>query len=154
MTSTAHKHRPLKGAALVNAARKVLVADGEQWTDMREKVFEVLADAGQPASAYDIAARLATLLSRRIAPNSVYRILDLFVARNLAVRVESRNAYIVNDHPGCAHDCIFLICKNCGQTVHIDDDEISRTVRHAASIGGFVPDRPLIEVVGLCQRCT
>jgi Fur family zinc uptake transcriptional regulator len=154
MASSAHKHRPLKAAALVDAAREVLIADGEQWTDMRENVFKVLADVGQPASAYDIAERLGAVLGRRIAPNSVYRILDLFVARNLALRVESRNAYLVNDHPGCVHDCIFLICRNCGRTEHMDDDKTARAVRKAAASDGFVPDRPLIEVLGLCKQCS
>src|SRR3546814_14268581 len=65
----------------------------------------------------------------RVAPNSVYRILDLFVNNNLAMRVESANAYIANAHPGCLHDCIFLVCGTCGQATHIDDDTLSETVR-------------------------
>jgi Fur family zinc uptake transcriptional regulator len=47
---------------------------------------------------------------KRVAANSVYRILDLFVRTNLARRAESANAYVANPHPGCRHDCIFLIC--------------------------------------------
>ena len=66
---------------------------------------------------------------RRVAANSVYRILDLFVGANLARRVESANAYVANQHPGCLHDCIFLICDNCGQAVHIDDDSLTKGVR-------------------------
>ena len=137
----------------MDAARQVLTAKGEQWTDMREKVFTVLADLGQPSSAYDIADRLGALVGRRIAPNSVYRILDLFVAHNLALRVESRNAYLVNDHPGCIHDCIFLICENCGRTEHLDDDKTAQLVRQAASAGGFAISRPIIEVLGRCSDC-
>ena len=68
---------------------------------------------------------------RRVAANSVYRILDLFVGSNLARRVESANAYVANAHPDCLHDCIFLICDSCGQTVHIDDDSLSGGVRDA-----------------------
>jgi hypothetical protein len=59
---------------------------------------------------------------KRVAANSVYRILDLFVRTNLANRVESANAYLANTHPGCRHDCIFLICDDCGQATHLDDD--------------------------------
>ena len=69
---------------------------------------------------------------RRVAANSVYRILDLFVGANLARRVESANAYVANDHPDCLHDCIFLICDNCGQATHIDDDSLTGGVREAA----------------------
>ena len=153
MANAEHTHFAYKDAALIDAAGKVLTADGEQWTDMREKVFEILVASGQPLSAYDVAERLSGVMGRRIAPNSVYRILDLFVARNLALRVESRNAFLANTHPGCVHDCMFLICENCGKTEHMDNDRTTRSVRQAAGSNGFVPSRPIIEVLGLCRAC-
>jgi Fur family zinc uptake transcriptional regulator len=90
---------------------------------------------------------------KRVAANSVYRILDVFVGTNIATRVESANAYIVNAHPDCAHDCLFLVCKSCGQTTHIDDDHLSDGVRAAAAKAGFNPVRPVIEVLGICADC-
>ncbi|MGH6658672.1 MAG: Fur family transcriptional regulator, partial [Sphingomicrobium sp.] len=90
---------------------------------------------------------------RRVAANSVYRILDLFVGANLARRVESSNAYVANAHPECLHDCIFLICDECGQTVHIDDDRLTDGVRDAAKEAGFTETRPMIEVRGTCGDC-
>ena len=120
---------------------------------MRAAVFEALAGFEQPASAYDIAEAVSDRLGRRIAANSVYRILDLFVNANLARRVESANAYIANAHPDCLHDCIFLICDRCGQTVHIDDDSLSSGVREAAKSAGFSAPRPMIEVRGTCGDC-
>ena len=99
---------------------------------MRAAVFDALAGFDKPASAYDIAEAVSKAQGRRVAANSVYRILDLFVGANLARRVESANAYVANQHPDCLHDCIFLICDSCGQTVHIDDDSLSGGVREAA----------------------
>jgi Fur family zinc uptake transcriptional regulator len=78
---------------------------------------------------------------RRVAANSVYRILDLFVGANLARRVESANAYVANEHPGCLHDCIFLICDNCGQATHIDDDITAVCGRRAARRPGGAASR-------------
>ena len=69
---------------------------GEQWTDMRAAVFEALAGFDKPASAYDIAEAVSKARGKRVAANSVYRILDLFVGTNLARRVESANAYVAN----------------------------------------------------------
>ena len=86
-----------------------------------------------PASAYDIAEAVSKARGKRVAANSVYRILDLFVGTNLARRVESANAYVANAHPGCLHDCIFLICDTCGQATHLDDDKLSGGVRDAAA---------------------
>jgi Fur family transcriptional regulator, zinc uptake regulator len=149
----AHVHHSHAGAALAKAAADTMTKSGEQWTQMRAAVFDALASFDKPASAYDIADKVSKDQGRRVAANSVYRILDLFVGANLARRVESANAYIANDHPDCLHDCIFLICDTCGQTTHIDDDRLSSGVRAAARQAGFAPDRPVIEVRGTCGDC-
>ena len=104
-----HLHHEHHGAALASAAQATLERSGEQWTAMRASIFEALSSFDKPASAYDIADAVSKLEGRRVAANSVYRILDLFVAANLARRVESANAYIANAHPDCLHDCIFLV---------------------------------------------
>jgi Fur family zinc uptake transcriptional regulator len=149
----AHVHHSHHGADLADAARSTMERAGEQWTPMREAVFGALASFDKPASAYDIAEKVSQDQGRRVAANSVYRILDLFVGSNLARRVESANAYIANDHPDCLHDCIFLICDNCGQTQHIDDDRLSVGVRDVAKKAGFATARPVIEVRGRCGEC-
>jgi Fur family zinc uptake transcriptional regulator len=148
-----HDHQLHEGEALTRAARERLTREGEQWTDMRAAVFEALASFDKPASAYDVAEAVSNRQGRRVAANSVYRILDLFVGANLARRVESANAYVANAHPECLHDCIFLICDACGQTVHIDDDSLTGGVREAAKSAGFSAPRPVIEVRGKCSDC-
>jgi Fur family zinc uptake transcriptional regulator len=148
-----HRHQLHEGESLKEAARERLTREGEQWTGMRAAVFDALASFDKPASAYDVAEQVSKAEGRRIAANSVYRILDLFVGANLARRVESANAYIANQHPGCLHDCIFLICDTCGQAVHIDDDSLTSGVREAAKTAGFSAPRPVIEVRGTCGEC-
>jgi len=148
-----HDHKLYEGDSLRNAARDRLTHEGEQWTEMRAAVFDALAGFDKPASAYDIAEQVSKSQGRRVAANSVYRILDLFVGANLARRVESANAYVANQHPACLHDCIFLICDTCGQAVHIDDDSLTKGVRAAAQEAGFSAPRPVIEVRGTCGDC-
>lgn len=149
----AHAHTLHHGAPLAEAAQGAIEASGEQWTALRASVFETLAGFDKPASAYDIAEALSKAEKRRVAANSVYRILDIFVAANVARKVESVNAYVANAHPDCVHDCIFMICDSCGQTTHLDDDAIAGRVRSAAKGTGFRPARPVIEVRGTCADC-
>jgi Fur family zinc uptake transcriptional regulator len=149
-----HNHHEHSGEHLVSAARTALTNAGEQWTEMRSDVFEALADRERPASAYDLAESVSTLRGKRVAPNSVYRILDLFVRTNLARRVESANAYIANSHPGCRHDCIFLICDSCGNAAHIDDDRLTGALVTAARAAGFADVRPVVELRGICAACS
>jgi len=148
-----HVHQLHRGPSLEHAARESLEKAGEQWTEMRAAVFAALAGFERPASAYDIAEAVGAARGRRVAANSIYRILDLFVAGNLALRVESANAYVANSHPGCRHDCIFLVCDECGQVTHIDDERLSMGVRAAAEKARFAATRPVIEVRGRCAAC-
>ncbi|MBU6165873.1 MAG: transcriptional repressor [Alphaproteobacteria bacterium] len=138
---------------LAAAARGRLLAVGEQWTPLRAQVFAALSGFDRPVSAYDVTDAVSAAAGRRIAANSVYRILDLFVASNVAARVESANAFIANVHPDCPHDCIFLVCDRCGGATHVDDDRITGDVRAAAAATGFRPVRPVIEVRGVCANC-
>jgi Fur family zinc uptake transcriptional regulator len=149
-----HHHSEPTGESLVEAAQAALVDAGEQWTAMRGEVFDALAEQGRPASAYDIAEAVSKARGKRVAANSVYRILDLFVATNLARRVESANAYIANPHPGCRHDCIFLICDVCGKATHIDDDKLTGALVDAAHQAGFDDIRPVVELRGVCGGCS
>jgi Fur family zinc uptake transcriptional regulator len=150
---TDHDHRDRSGAALTIAAERALVSAGEQWTSLRAAVFAALAGFDKPASAYDVTDAVSRAQGRRVAANSVYRILDLFVASNVAMRVESANAYLANAHPDCLHDCIFLVCDACGRATHVDDDRLSALVRETATATGFRPERPMIEVRGRCRDC-
>jgi Fur family zinc uptake transcriptional regulator len=151
--ATKHAHVHHEGEALADAAAAAITAAGEQWTPLRATVFAALASFEKPASAYDVTDVVSQLSGRRIAANSVYRILDLFVAKNVAMRVESVNAYMANRHPACLHDCIFLVCDACGKATHVDNDQLSAQVRAAASATGFRPERPVIEVKGRCADC-
>lgn len=151
--SHAHPVTQLSGEPLVDAARRALVASGEQWTSMREAVFIELARFERPTSAYDIADRLSELRGKRVAPNSIYRILDVFVSNGLAVRIESSNAYLVNSHPGHGHDCIFLVCEECGEASHVDDIDVSQSVRRLINREHFRSESPVLEIRGLCRQC-
>ncbi|OYW47076.1 MAG: transcriptional repressor [Sphingomonadales bacterium 32-68-7] len=148
-----HRHHEHSGEKLVDEAKAVLVAAGEQWTAMRADVFAALAEHERPASAYDIAEQVGLRRGKRVAANSVYRILDLFVRTNLANRIESANAYLANTHPGCRHDCIFLICDDCGVAAHLDDDTLTGALRSAGHDAGFADVRPVVELRGLCDAC-
>lgn len=154
-SSVSHNHHHVEpaGELLAVAARAALESRGEQWTDMRAAIYDVLAAEERPASAYEIADKLSQRRGRRVAPNTVYRILDLFVGSNLALRIESANAFVVNAHPGCRHDCIFLVCRGCGEATHIDDDSVTGGVRAVAMRNRFATERPVIEILGLCAKC-
>ena len=148
-----HDHVSRDIDALKAKARDALIASGEQWTAMREAVFGELARHDSPVSAYQIADDLSAARGKRVAPNSVYRILDLFVAKNLTVKIESANAFLANSHPGEAHDCVFLVCDACGTASHVDSEAVGQNLRDIADSQNFRADRPILEIRGKCSAC-
>lgn len=152
-TAHEHDHSPNDVEGLKDQAREALTASGEQWTKMREDVFLELARHDGPTSAYQIADDLSQARGKRVAPNSVYRILDLFVANNLAVKIESANAFLANAHPGEEHDCVFLVCDTCGGASHVDSAEVGQSLRNIADSQKFRAERPVLEIRGKCSDC-
>jgi Fur family transcriptional regulator, zinc uptake regulator len=148
-----HNHIQYEGRSLAAAAEATLLRAGEQWTPLRATVFRTVQRSERPSTAYDIADAISREEGRRIAPNSVYRILDLFVATNLVRKVESNNTFVVNAHPTCQHDCVFLICDRCGGVSHVDMDEVARALRASADRAGFAAKRAVIELQGTCATC-
>jgi Fur family transcriptional regulator, zinc uptake regulator len=153
MAST-HDHHCANSDTLRQRAEEALTATGEQWTPMREAVFLELARHEGPTSAYQIADDLSQARGKRVAPNSIYRILDLFVSKNLAVKIESANAFLSNSHPGEEHDCVFLVCDACGSASHVDSEEVGQNLRSIAASQHFRPERPVLEIRGICKECS
>jgi Fur family zinc uptake transcriptional regulator len=117
------------------------------------RVQKILSKADKPLSAYDIIPLMTKQLGHTVAPVTVYRALEHLTKHGLVTRIESRNAYILCQHPHEAHDCLFFICRDCGKAVEAPDDKISRLVRHEAEALGFGINKQILEVVGLCKSC-
>jgi len=116
-------------------------------------VREILAQAQTPMTAYDIIPILSKKLEHVIAPTTVYRALNHLTAHGLVTRIESRNAYVLCQHPHESHDCLFFICRNCGAATEAPDNKISRLLHKEAETLGFDVSRQILEIVGLCKAC-
>lgn len=111
---------------------------------------EMRADGGI-MSAYSLARLLSAKRRRRIAPNSVYRVLNELIEQSLVRRVESRNGFIALSSDSGA---IIAICSTCGCVAWLDCGTVQGRLRQIAASAGFKPARQVIELVGSCDRCT
>ena len=126
---------------------------GARFTAMRRATYDFLLAQQAPLSAYDILAELETRLKKKLAPPTVYRALDFLLEQGLIHRLETNNAYLVCDHPGAAHDSVYLVCTACGTTQEVDDHAVADLLQAKAQAYGFRPNKQVIEVQGHCQRC-
>ena len=118
---------------------------------MRQSVFEELARHDKPASAYDMPTICRKAAARWLPTASTAS--STCSSAAIWPTGSSANAYLVNTHPGCRHDCIFLICDDCGKATHIDDERVSGALREAGRDAGFTDVRPVVELRGLCDDC-
>lgn len=116
-------------------------------------VRDILAKSDRPMTAYDIIPILSKQLDHAIAPTTVYRALNHLAAHGLVTRIESRNAYVLCQHPQKRHDCLFFICRNCGAATEAPDNKISRLLHKEAEALDFDISRQILEIVGLCKKC-
>lgn len=127
--------------------------EGYKLTSNEASVQKILAKADKPLSAYDIIPRMAKLVGKPVAPVTVYRALEHLSAHGVVTRIESKNAYILCQHPHEDHDCLFFICRECGSATEAPDSTISRALRKEAVALGFGIKKQILEVVGLCKNC-
>lgn len=138
---------------MLDLAKRRCADAGLPLTGLRIAVLEELWRNGEATiGVYDLAARLAVGLQRRVAPNSVHRTIITLCALGLARRIESRNAYTVAGDEPTDHN-IVLLCNVCGRAARLPSGEIDKKLNDAARSASFVPINRIIEVVGNCETC-
>lgn len=127
-------------------------AHGESLTPLREAVLRQLSQSDHPVGAYELAARLSEEQRKTVAPNSIYRVLDVLMACKLVQRVESRHAFCLapaDDGKGY----MLLMCEDCGSVEAVEATGIDAAVSQQADAAHFRPLRKVIEIAGICQSC-
>ncbi len=126
---------------------------GAQFTKLRRRILVLLWEGNRPMGAYDLIGALTQYLSRRVAPQTVYRALEFLTSQGLVARIESRNAYVPLTHPERDQDCLFFICNTCGAAEELEDQRLENLLLETAAQIGFRASRRVIEVEGTCTTC-
>lgn len=126
---------------------------GVRFTDQRRKVFEIVCTSKKPIGAYEILDAMRGVLPGA-APPTVYRALDFLLDQGLVHKLESLHAFVGCVHPEHPHFSQFLICSECGNIDELEDDRIARSLCDAAISTGFRAKRRIVEVIGICGRCS
>lgn len=145
------------GACVANSlerAQAAFGARGARLTELREAVLRALAESHEALGAYDIIDRLRAR-GRKIAPISVYRILDTLLEAGLVHRIESRNAFVAchGAHGQDGAPILFLVCDKCGTVAEAPGGEIARSLETSAGAAGFETRGSVLEASGLCRHC-
>ncbi len=141
------------GAAWTDQVERACVSKGLQLTALRRRVMAILGESDAPLGAYAIIDEMRRIEGKPVAPPTVYRTLEFFLDNGFVHKIESRNAYAPCSHFGHAHQGILLLCEKCGRSDEIDEPGLDRQIEQVAARAGFVAQRQMIEVQGLCPAC-
>jgi Fur family zinc uptake transcriptional regulator len=147
-----HDHAACLAEALWRAKARCM-EKGIKWTELREQLFRHIATSHKPVSAYDLIDSLAKE-GKRLAPVSVYRILEVLQGAGLVHRLESRNAFFacMAEHAS-ALETVTVICDDCDRVTEMDAGDAYRAINEAAKAAHFYPRATVIEVSGVCAEC-
>lgn len=124
-------------------------------TQLRGRLLELLRKQPDlPLGAYALMRCLEASFGRNVTATSVYRSLDFLMHCDLVVRVESRNAYLPCPRPGQAFRGAFLICEECGIAACVEDSPLPNLLARKAARLGFSVRRRVVELHGICARCS
>ncbi len=152
---------------LLDRADAMCAERGARLTALRRRVLSLVLQAPAPIGAYDLLDRLREADGKAAAPPTVYRALDFLMEQGLIHRLERLSAYIgcigeavpghdhedAHCHSAHPHRAQFLICRQCGKAVELDDHDLARALDRAARRAGFSVGAATIEAEGLCETC-
>lgn len=130
-----------------------LRSEGYRITDARRAVCEVIAEAHEEhLSAADVHRRASAHAGKRVDRATVYRTLEVLEDTGLLAHSHLGHGpavYHLADEAGHQH----LICRLCGRTLTLPEQESVRLVDGIRESTGFEPDMSHFAVSGRCGEC-
>lgn len=150
--SPGHDHRACMDGALGRAKSRCL-EKGIKWTALRERVFQHVTASHRPVSAYDLIESLAQD-GKRLAPVSVYRILEVLQSAGIVHRLETRNAfYACMSAHEADRQTVTFVCGECDCVTEAEAPDAFRAIGEVSKAAHFQPQGTIIEVTGICAAC-
>lgn len=131
----------------------MLLQEGLKRGGARERVIELLSAQSCALSAVEIEDALRAK-GRPTGRASIYRVLELLVARGLVERVavgDGQARFEPIDPSGEHHH--HLVCDQCGRLVAFDDPGLERAIDRLSDRLGVRIESHDVLLRGACERC-
>jgi Fur family zinc uptake transcriptional regulator len=137
----------------VKRAHELCAMQSVRLTPLREAVLCVLLSSHRALGAYEIIDKLDGE-GRRLAPISVYRVIDVLLGAGLVHRLESKNAFFacLAEH-GDTHSLLVLVCEDCARVAEAEAPEAWQAIKSITRSSGFKVSETVLEIQGTCADC-
>lgn len=147
-----HDHASCVDTA-VKRAHQLCEAQSVRLTPLRESVLRALLSSHKALGAYEIIEKLQED-GRRLAPISVYRVIEVLVDAGLVHRLESQNAFFacLAEHSDM-RSLLVLVCKNCARVAEAEAPSAWKAIKSITQMNGFSVSETILEIQGTCADC-
>lgn len=146
-----HNHNICIAQAL-HTAQIICEDKSLKFTTSRRRVLEILLENHTAMGAYDILGRLGEE-GIKSQPPVVYRALDFLIKNNFVHKIEQLNAFIACCHSDHNHFPVFMICRICCIIAEVKAPQAMYNLKKQAVQNGFLIEKTLLEVSGVCPNC-
>jgi len=146
-----HDHAKCASVSL-RLAEDHCAARGLRFTEIRRRVLGILLESHRALGAYDVLERLKEE-GRAAQPPVAYRALEFLVEQGFVHKIEGLNAFMACAMSGDEHDALLMICRECKRVAESDLSSHLAGIEHLADSLGFLVERSVVEVEGLCPDC-
>jgi len=123
-----------------------------RFTEPRQFVMEIIANAQKPITAYEVLAELAKKIDNP-KPPTAYRAIEFLSEHHFIHRIESLNAY-VSCHSNHRHQgSQFMVCDECGTVIESHLCHLPDSLVKKASEANFHLGHWNLEIHGSCGSC-
>ena len=143
---------------IVNHAETQCQSRGTRLTKKRKAVLAGLLSSQRALSAYELIDSCRENLGEKLAPMSMYRILEFLEQEQLVHKLKLANRYVACTHITCDHKHEvpqFLICIQCYKVeeASVSKSMVSALKRNIQNVG-FELVSPQLEISCLCGSCS
>jgi Fur family zinc uptake transcriptional regulator len=155
-TPTTNNVKSLDGKLL--KARKRCQAHGSGLTRMRKQVLSLLLTAKKAISAYELIDLFESTFDRKMAPTSIYRILDYLEQTNLVHKINTANRFVACVNIGDIKSHVvtkLLFCQQCKRVQETPiSDSIHNHLTNEIEQSGYQLCSQIIELTCICSACS
>jgi Fur family ferric uptake transcriptional regulator len=122
-------------------------------TRQKRAVAAVLGDTEEFSSAQELHARLKAQ-GERVGLATVYSQLRSLAAAGEVDSLRSSSGETLYRRCGLASHHHHLVCRQCGRAVELDAPDVEDLTRRIGRRYGFSDLEHVLEITGVCDRCT
>ena len=128
---------------------------GMRFTQERSIILEEVFASHEHFDADQLTERLAKRKDqKRVSRATVYRALCCLEDAGLLRKVARNNDREIYEHDYGYSQHDHLICKECGEMIEFENQQIRELIEKIAETQGFLLENHRLEAFGLCQQCS